>query len=324
MRIPVGLGALACLLSTGTASAALLGERGGASTESWVPEWARPIMSWIVEWQIYFNDSLRDAVAAYRDGQSLAPALVLIGLAFAYGIFHAVGPGHGKAVVSAFFLARDSQIRRGIAMGWSIAAIQATVAIALVGIVGIILDTGRLTLLDSMPLVEAASYGLVVLLGLGMTWRAVAAMRRATSASGHQEDHHHRDHDHGHHHHGDHACGHDHGTGGLSDDVAGVREFWGAAFASGIRPCTGALIVLLFALANGIFLIGAVAAFAMGVGVALTISAIGIAAILVRRGIVLGLGRAPSPRGTAALSVVGSLAVLGIGAALLAGAVVRL
>lgn len=324
MRIPVGLSIVAWALSAGVAEAALLGDRTGAPADTWVPEWARPVMAWIVEWQLFFNDALRDSVAAYRDGQTLAPALALVGLAFAYGVFHAVGPGHGKAVVSAFFLARDSQIKRGIAMGWSIAAVQSAVAIALVGFVGVVLDAGRLTLLDSMPLVEAVSYGLVVLLGLGMTWRAVVAVRGASHSHHHHQDDRHDDHHHDDHLHGDHACGHDHGTGGLSDEVAGIREFWIAAVASGIRPCTGALIVLLFALANGIFFIGALAALAMGVGVALTISAIGIAAILVRRGLVMGLGRAPSARGTAALSVVGSLAILGIGTALLAGALVRL
>jgi nickel/cobalt exporter len=299
---------------TGPAQASLLGERSGGaeSRGTWVPDWAQPALSWVVEQQLAFHALLQDAVMAYKNGQSLAPALALIGIAFAYGVFHAVGPGHGKAVVSAFFLARDSHIKRGIAMGWSIAAIQAAVAIVLVGLVGILLDMGRMALLNSMPLVEAASYGLVVLLGLMMTWRAVAPMIRRSAG------HEHRDHDHAD------ACGHDHGTGGLRDDVAGTREFWGAALASGMRPCTGALIVLLFALANGIFVIGALAALAMGVGVALTISLIGIAAILARRGMILTLGGAASSLGASVISVLGSLAVLMIGSALLAGALVRL
>ncbi len=318
-------------------AAGLLGDRGAPPAEdwtSWLPGPAQEALRWIVTQQTWFAAALRDAVTAYRDGDTLAPALTLIGMSFAYGVFHAVGPGHGKAVVTSYFMARESQIRRGLTMGWLIAGIQAAVAIFVVGILGWVLNFSRLSLLDSMPVVEAVSYGLIVVLGAGMTWAALTGRDCGHDHGGAGQDHHDHDHEHSHSHHHDHGhhgtCGHDHGHNlaqAADEHRTGRAEFWGAAIVSGIRPCTGALIVLLFALANGIFLIGALSAVAMGVGVALTVSGIGIAAILVRRGIVRlsGLGGgagllAAVPR---ALSILGSVAVCLIGLLLLAGAFQR-
>lgn len=293
-------------------------EEGG---ESWLVQLPAPVRSailWTAQQQQVFNKALRDQIAAYRDQGALAPALALIGLSFLYGIFHAVGPGHGKAVVSTYFLAREATIRRGIALGALIAAIQAVSAIVIVGGLGLILSGKRTAILGAMPLVEAVSYGLVLALGLAMTW---AALRGKEC-----------DHDHGHGHGA--ACGHDHDHDHQHTHAGpGKRwEFLSAAFVSGLRPCTGALIVLFFALGNGIFLIGAASAFAMAVGVALTVSAIGVAAILTRRGLLrLSLigadgGAAAGRRAELALrafAVLGSLSIAAIGALLLLGATSR-
>lgn len=336
--------ALMVVVQAGSAYAAgLLGDRGNSPSEdwsTWLPEPLQEALRWIVTQQAWFAAALRDAVAAYRDGDTIAPAMTLVGMSFAYGVFHAVGPGHGKAVVTSYFMARESAIRRGLAMGWLIAGIQALVAILLVGVLGWLLDFSRLALLDSMPLVETASYGLVAVLGAGMVWAALTGRECGHDHGGTGRGHahrHHRDHIHDHE-----GGGHGQGAGcqhphhhhdahvHVSDAPQGNRlEFVGAALVSGMRPCTGALIVLLFALANGIFLIGALATLAMGVGVALTVSGVGIAAILARRGIIglsgIGGGRrigvlALVPR---ILSVLGSVAVLLIGLLLLAGALQR-
>jgi len=228
--------------------------------------------------------------------------------------------------VTGYFLARESEIRRGLALGWLIAGIQTTVAVTLVGVLGWVLDFSRLALLDSMPLVELGSYGLVVLLGAGMT---IAVFRGHGCGHDHgptHAHHHHDHHDHGHSHaHDEAGCAHVPGPSKLD----GI-EFYTAAIASGIRPCTGALIVLLFALASDVFLVGILSAIAMGIGVAITISAIGISAILARRGLmrlsysVSGGGAAVLtwlPRG---LAFLGSLAVLLIGLTLFLSAYSRI
>ncbi|MEQ8604302.1 MAG: ABC transporter [Marivibrio sp.] len=323
----------AALSPLAAADASLLGgdRSGGAGLgaappeKSWISDLPAPIRGailWTAQKQQAFNKALRDQIAAYRDQGALAPALALMGLSFLYGVFHAVGPGHGKAVVSTYFLAREATIRRGIALGALIAGIQAVSAIVIVGGLGLVLSTKRTAILGAMPLVEAVSYALVLALGLAMTW---AALRGKEC-----------DHDHGH------GRGHGHGYGaacgrGHSHERnhagPGKRwEFLSAAVVSGLRPCTGALIVLFFALGNGIFLIGAASAFAMAAGVALTVSGIGVAAILARRGLLrlslLGAdgGAATGRRAELALrafAVLGSLSIAAIGALLLLGATSR-
>lgn len=308
------------------AAAQLLGDRSGdgkSQEVSWLPASLEDLFRWSVAQQADFSKELREAVMAYRDGTSLMPAFGLIGLSFAYGIFHAVGPGHGKAVVTSYFMARESHIKRAIGLGWMIAGIQACVAVLLVAVLGWVLDFSRLALLDSMPLVEMGSYALVAVLGAGMTWAALTNREcghdhTGLGGGGHDPHHDHQDHNfgHAHHHHLDHEPTHGNGQGRRD-------EFIAAAVVSGLRPCTGALIVLLFTLANGIFLIGILSALAMGVGVAITVSSVGIGSILLRRGILSGV-KLTSNQFAAfipkLLSVAGSIAVCLIGAALFFGA----
>ena len=300
------------LLGSGTAAAGLLGGRRGvvpAESSIWLPDWAAAALSWVVRQQSEFGQALRGGIIAYRDTSTLAPAILLIGLSFAYGVFHAVGPGHGKAVVTSYFMARESAIRRGLAMGWLIAAVQAAVAILTVGLLGWVLSFSRMALLDSMSGVETGAYAMIVLLGVTMTWRALRG--------GHGHD---PDHEQGR---GNQGRGHDHGP--PSDRAPGsLWEFLAVGIVSGLRPCSGSLIVLLFALANGIFGIGILAALAIGCGVALTVSGVGVTAILSRRGLICadrlaggggqGVLAAFLPRAFGAL---GALAILLIGLILL-------
>ncbi|MBP5855940.1 high frequency lysogenization protein HflD [Marivibrio halodurans] len=307
---------------------------GTRSSQGWVatlPGPLRDAIAWTARQQLAFNQALRAHIAAYHEQGALLPALALIGLSFLYGVFHAVGPGHGKAVISTYFLAREATIRRGLALGALIAAIQAVSAIVIVGGLGLVLAGSRTAILGAMPVVEMVSYALVLALGLAMTWAALTGREcgHDHGHGGHDHDGHDHDHACGHHHHG-HAHAHGH------HDEAAARlgsrwEYLSAAVVAGLRPCTGALIVLFFALGNGIFLIGALSAVAMAVGVSITISAIGVAAILARRGL-LRVGAIGAGEGRAAarvalsmrvLAVTGSLAVAAVGALLLMGAASR-
>lgn len=311
---------------------------GARSSQNWVANLPGPLrdaIAWTARQQLAFNQALRAHIAAYHEQGALLPALALIGLSFLYGVFHAVGPGHGKAVISTYFLAREATIRRGLALGALIAAIQAVSAIVIVGGLGLVLSGRRTAILGAMPMVEMVSYALVMALGLAMTWAALTG-RECGHDHGHaghdhdgHDDEHACGHDHHHHHHG-HA--HAHGHRAEAPARLGSRwEYLSAAVVAGIRPCTGALIVLFFALGNGIFLIGALSAVAMAVGVSITISAIGVVAILARRGL-LRVGAIGAGEGRAAarvalsmrvLAVTGSLAVAAAGALLLMGVASR-
>ncbi len=314
--------------------------RGGDSAQSaeqagslaWLPEPVKDAIAWTAKQQIALNRTIQAEVKAYRQSGQLSSALALIGICFLYGIFHAVGPGHGKAVVSSYFLAREAAIKRGLMLGGAIAMIQAVSAVTIVAVMGWFLDGRRLEILANMALLEAVSYGLVVVLGAGMLWASLTGRDCGHDHSGMGEHDHHHDHHHHEHGHG-HDCGHHHHHGPVADrpGQTSVWEFAGAAIVSGLRPCTGALIVLFFTLANGILLIGIVATFAMAFGVAITVSSVGITAILVRRGLVKA-GSATAGEGwlsrysmpaLRALSIVGSCFVFISGVMLLLGTVQR-
>jgi nickel/cobalt exporter len=225
--------------------------------------------------------------AAKTDGSA---AYTLMGISFLYGIFHAAGPGHGKAVISSYLVANNETWKRGVILSFASAILQALVAIATVGIAAALLGATAKAMGNAVRVIEIVSYGLIVLIGLRLLWvkgRALIALLRTAPA--HAHDHH--DHGHAHHHHHDHAHDHDHDDDGHAwghahapepSELSGrdwLKRGLTAVIAVGLRPCSGAIIVLVFALAQGLFLIGVASTFAMGLGTAITVAAIATLAV---------------------------------------------
>ena len=267
----------------------------------------------VARWQRRLNDEVARQVSAYKAGGAIAPVLAILLLSFLYGLFHAAGPGHGKFVVAAYFLANRARPRDGVLMSGLIALTQALVAIGLVGIFALALDAGTLELIGNATWVELASYALIALLGLWMIWGGIVG--RGCS------------HTHGPGGHHEHEHGHEHGASGPAEP--GRRAMNTAAVAAGLRPCTGAVIVLLFTLANGIFVIGVLGALVMALGVAITVSAIGLAAIYARRAAARAAGANPalarySNLAHRAAGLAGGAAIILIGAVLALAAAERL
>ena len=236
--------------------------------------------------------------AAKADGSA---SLSLLALSFAYGIFHAAGPGHGKAVISSYLVANEETWRRGIALSFASALLQASVAVAIVGIAAVLLGATAKMMGDTVRVIETASYALIMAVGARLLWvkgrafltalrqTSVPAMVPAVAAAGpghrgvivrdHGHDHAGHAHAHGHsghsHEHAHDHCGHSHGP--EPDELAGPGGWargLSAIVAVGLRPCSGAIIVLVFALAQGLFWIGVASTFVMGLGTAITVAAI--------------------------------------------------
>jgi nickel/cobalt transporter (NicO) family protein len=244
---------------------------------------------------------MRDADGA--DGGSLVAGAWLCLIAFVYGVLHAAGPGHGKLVVSSYFLANRAAWRRGVLLSVGAALTQALAAILLVGVPVLLLGMTRASAMGQIRYLELASYGLMTLIGLGLLVRAA----RGQVGCGHD----HGFKEHGHHHEHGHACGHHH----HAPPVAERRSFRLLAFAVGCRPCSGAVLVLLFALANDMVPAGLLAVLVMAAGVALTTSAAGFVGIGARRGV----ERLLSARPRAALLAERGMAFGGAGAVTLLG-----
>jgi len=223
---------------------------------------------------------------------------LLIG--FLYGVFHALGPGHGKSVIIGYFLGREAHPLRGIAMASWISLSHVLGAIVIVTVVHFILSQSLASPVDEVDGLRVFSYAAILLIGLGMLWSALRG-------GGHAHAHSHG-HDHGHDHHGAH-CAH----------LPGARKEQGLlGFAAGFIPCSGAILILVFALTNGIVLSGIAMTLAIAVGMAITLSVMGVGSILIRRQIVLRLP--DSTVASRAFSLAGPILVTLIGAVLLSGA----
>lgn len=286
------------------------------------------ILMWINLRQQEFYRALATAMKAMRQDNS--KIWILIGLSFAYGIFHAAGPGHGKAVISSYMVANEVALKRGILLSFVSALLQGLTAILVMLLAYFVLRGTTISMTDAAWFMEIMSFALVTLFGAWLLWRklgpavlrlfgkgpaySLSAAHAGHSHAGHSHGAHdhaahahshalhgHDDHDHGHGHshdhhghgahdhtHHDHAsgevcdtCGHSHAPDPalLSGDRFDWRTAWSAVAAVGIRPCSGALIVLSFALLNGLWLGGLLSVLAMSIGTAITVSALATLAV---------------------------------------------
>ena len=256
---------------------------------------------WILAKQAEFYRMMSGTIrAAKADGSA---AYTLMGISFLYGIFHAAGPGHGKAVISSYLVANNETWRRGVVLSFASAILQAFTAIAIVGVAAVLLDATAKTMGNAVRVIEIVSYALIVLIGLRLLWvkgRALLHLLRPGAHEHHAHAHDQHGHHHGHDHHHDHTHGHDHGHGHDHHHDAEEASAWGHAHAPepselagrywlrhglsaivavGLRPCSGAIIVLVFALAQGLFWIGAASTFVMGLGTAITVATIATLAV---------------------------------------------
>jgi nickel/cobalt exporter len=289
---------------------------------------------WILAKQAEFYRMLSGLIrAAKADGSA---AYTLLGISFLYGVFHAAGPGHGKAVISSYLVANNETWRRGIVLSFASAILQALTAIAIVGVVAALLGATAKAMGNTVRVIEIVSYALILLIGLRLLWVKGRAFLQALgfgsgSHSHHVHDHgrhhHHHDHNHSHDHNHDHeheASAWSHGHAPEPSELAGVhwlRRGLTAIVAVGLRPCSGAIIVLVFALAQGLFWIGVASTFVMGLGTAITVAAIATLAVAARE-LAGRLAKAKPGAGVIilrGLETAAALVIVLFGAALLTG-----
>jgi nickel/cobalt exporter len=351
------IGGIAILLVLALADAVLAQGAFGLGPHATTPaEATGGIAGWLLQKQAsYYREFTGMIRAAKRDGSA---AYGLLGLSFAYGIFHAAGPGHGKAVITSYLFANGESWRRGVILSFASALLQSSVAIAIVVIAAVLLGSTARVMGNAVRVVEIASYMMVAAIGLRMAWvktraflaawqawrpnTAVAAFALA-GADGHvhtignfdshaqhsNHDHHHADgsaHEHACAGHGlpggRESCGHSHGL--EPDDLVGPggwRRGLTAILAAGLRPCSGAIIILVFSLAQGLLWTGMAATFAMGIGTAITVA--GLATFAVgARSLAGGLAGSRQVGGLLALrgvELMAALAIVLVGLLLLTG-----
>ena len=233
--------------------------------------WEDPVL-WVREQQQAFYGSMSGTLRQIKSSSPYAAAWTLMFLSFGYGIFHAAGPGHGKTVISAWLLATENELKRGIFIAFLSSIIQALVAILLVSALLLVVASAGSTARDVAGFLESASYAMIGAMGLYLIWTALRP--HVQHAHHDHHDHHHHDHTH------DEHCGHAHVA-----EAKQVRGQWSLtkafslAFAVGIRPCTGAILVLILANALGIYWAGVASTLVMAIGTFLTVSVIAAIAV---------------------------------------------
>jgi ABC-type nickel/cobalt efflux system permease component RcnA len=426
IRVAFALFAAACAVSYLAPLAHAQSSLGIGTNEATLPSTGlfAPLLNKVNLYQQEFYRSLTGALKAMRtDGSKL---WLLVGLSFAYGIFHAAGPGHGKAVISSYMLANEVALKRGVMLAFVSAFAQAFTAIVVMTLIYLVLRGTAINMTNATWFLEVVSYALISCFGAWLLWKKAApplrhlvSSRPAHSLSAAAQDerhvHGHADRDHAHHshddhadhihHHGDHAHdddhdghahGHDHGDhdgydhddhdighddGGLravaaaaapvaalrssvghdhraephnhahghdhahvhhghahdhehGDDCGHLhapdpamlagdrfdwRTAWSAVAAVGLRPCSGALIVLTFAFLNGLWVGGILSVLAMAVGTGITVAILATIAVTAKN-VAVRLAGADGPVGAGihtGIEIAGAAFVLIVGLLLL-------
>jgi nickel/cobalt exporter len=346
--------AVVCAADVAAAQAAPFGAPHPAGSMS-----ASGLVGWILAEQSAFYRSLSTYIRAARDDGAAMRSL--FGISFLYGVFHAAGPGHGKAVISSYLVANEETWRRGVVLSFASAGLQSAVAIVVVAIAAVLLGATARAIGLTVHLIEITSYGLIILIGMrllyvkGRGFRVAFRELTSTEASAlvfapapaarslsaatpqlpttrpgaitmrggqcmvdgctvhgfHCHDDHHTS-----------AWGHAHGPEPIElAGSGGWRRGLAAVVAVGLRPCSGAIIVLIFALAQDLFWAGVGATLSMGLGTAVTVAAIATAAVAAR-GLASRVAGARAGLGMLAMRAieVGAAAlIVAFGALLLAG-----
>lgn len=251
-----------------------------------------PIM-WVRDMQQNFYGAMSKSLKDVKS-QGSAAAWWLMWLSLGYGVFHAAGPGHGKTVISGWLLATENELRRGILVAFMSAIVQAVVAIIVVSAALLLLEGASAGAKNAAGYLESASYALIAAMGAYLLWtglRAFLPVHKAVPASVGAAAISHSHHfeivnplpaAHGHDHVHDENCDCGHAHAPLPRDVANDwswKRAFSLAFAVGVRPCTGALLVLLFANALGIYWAGVASTFVMALGTFATVAVIATIAV---------------------------------------------
>ena len=292
---------------------AVAAEADAAATAAADPGGWGLAIAWVMDQQRLFHRELADHLRALETGGSAAATWALVTVSFLYGVFHAAGPGHGKAVIATYLVTHESRLSRGIGLAVASSLCQGMVAVLLV--TGLIFIAGWLPreAQAAVTWAERLSFGLLAAMGVLFAGRAVVGLARpirsqqlhmlATSA-----------HEHGP------SCGCSHGPSAHQVEHAhGLRATLGVILSVGLRPCSGAVLVLALANVLDLAWAGIAAVAAMSAGTAITVATLAVVTVKARHwaATLLG-GQNQRYRWVGgALALMGGIAIFLLGASLL-------
>lgn len=251
------------------------------------PSFLQKILKKISVLQYNLNQRLASLSKEIKEKKSKKPIFIIILVTFIYGMIHALGPGHGKTIIFSYFLRERPNIREGIIAGNLIGFLHAGSALILVLILYFIIKKSFLhTIEDVSRLIKLISYGLITLIGLYLLIKTSIDFKKQRDSNVINI----------------HA-------------IQNTKSLIPFSIAVGMVPCTGTTIILLFSLSIGIPIIGIISTFFMALGMATTISLVGILTITAKQNAIKFVSRKNrlSSIFERSTSVIGSLLMISLG-----------
>ena len=203
----------------------------------------------LVGWQYELNRYISTTIRSLSDDSSLSTSLLVLGIAFTYGLIHAVGPGHGKALVALYFTSNKSDYKKAFKMGYMISVIHAISALIFTfGIFFILKTMFRQNFNELSDIAMQISAVMIILVGVYLIYEAYSGRK-------HKE----------------------------KREKRSSKSEIAVAFSAGVVPCPGVMTIVLFCIALGQYTLGILAAVAMSIGMGLTISLAGIFSIALNK-----------------------------------------
>ena len=284
----------------------------------------KPIKVQVLKWNMWINKQIPKYMKSLKNNPSIIVILTALFAAFVYGILHTLGPGHGKMVVATYFLTQEAKFLQGVWLGVKTAFAHVGGAIVLILTTDIALRSVILDPETNMYLLRNISFSLIILVGSVMLIQAIlhatgkvkntgcAHCNHAAHAHAHKHDHHHHDHSH------DHSHSHDHHHDHSHKHKHNKKETF-IALSIGAIPCTGSLLILLYAMANDILYFGLLMVVFVALGMALTMIVLGLVTILGKKKLIDKIFNTTrhAHKGKIVLELAGALFIIAIGSLLL-------
>jgi len=223
-----------------------------------------------IHWQKTIINQLSELLySANQDPNSMK---LLLQISFFYGIFHSLGPGHGKVVVSTYLATHKTKVKAGISITIIASLVQALTAIILVSVFLFVFNSTIHKLSGTVQhFFHASAFG-VILLGLYIAFQAVKGFFN-------KHEHHHE-----HEHSATCSCGHKHLAGADElNNASSIKEYIALILSIGARPCTGAILILFFSHLANTYWLGIISSILMAIGTALTTSSIALLTLYSRK-----------------------------------------
>lgn len=256
-------------------------EKIGKTTQ--YPGFVNKFLKHISVLQRSLNQKITELSKEIKEKNSAKPILIIFFITFIYGMVHALGPGHGKTVTFSYFLSERAEVKKGIVVGTLIGFLHAASALILVLVLYFIIQQSFLRPIEDLSrIIKLISYGLITLIGLFLLSKTIIGLRKEKRA-----------------------------VKRINDSLV-TKSIIPFAIAVGIIPCTGAVIVLLFSISMGMLGIGIISTLCMALGMATTISLVGVSTILAKKGVTrffINRTKVSSILQTA-LSIIGALLII--------------